>query len=136
MDLNREPSAIAHAAAEEIRALNHRTLDNSVFSQPVQVSDTAFGVSTSLERLPQALEQLKGALTQLQADGRIRLAPKPLRETSQQDINTEVTTAVLALSDAQDFLRQAHNAMRNATNVLSNLGGLWEDSEEMAAEGI
>ncbi|MEV8248112.1 hypothetical protein AB0R01_30715 [Streptomyces rochei] len=132
MDLNRTPSTIASAAAEEVRALNHRTLDTSVFTQPAQVSDTAFGISTTLERLPQALEQLEAALTQLQLAGSIRLTSKPLGSTTVQEVDTEIATAVSALSEARRNLRQAHTAMRQATNVLANLGGLWDDDETEA----
>lgn len=39
MDLDRTPVTMASAAAEEIRALNHRTLDTKVFTQPADVSE-------------------------------------------------------------------------------------------------
>lgn len=130
MDLDRTPSKIAGESAEQVRALNHRTLDTKAFSQPGDVSDTANGIATLLERLPQALEQLEAGLTQLHHDGRIRLDTKPLGATSQQDILNEVVTVTSALSDARHFLRQAHTAMKEATGPLSHMGGLWDDTVE------
>ncbi|WP_045562764.1 hypothetical protein [Streptomyces sp. FxanaA7] len=130
MDLNRTPSEIASEAAEQVRALNHRTLDTKVFAQPGDVSDVANGITTLLERLPQTLEQLEAGLTQLHHDGRIRLDAKPLAETSQQDILHEVVTVTSALSEARRLLRQAHEAMREAAGPASHMGGLWEDADD------
>lgn len=129
MNPDRAPSEISNAAAAEIGALNHKTLNPGVFTQPVQVSDTAFGISTALERLPQSLDQVEAALIRLKLEGRLRLASKRLAETRQEDIDSEVAAAASAMSEARRHIRQAHTAMREATNVLANLGGLWEDEE-------
>lgn len=130
LDKNRSPAQIASTAAEEIRALNHRTLDTEVFPQPGDVSDTADGIATLLQRLPQALEQLEAGLVQLQGAHAIRLDTKRLAETSQQDIANEVSTVTSNLSEARRLLRQAHTAMKAATGPLSHMGGLWEDDED------
>lgn len=130
MDLNRTPSQIANSAAEEIRALNHRTLNTTAYTQPGDVSDAANAVATLLERLPQALEQLEAGLTQLQDANAIRLDTKPLGDTSRQDIFNEVFTVTSALSEARRKLREAHAALRDATGPLSHMGGLWEDDQD------
>lgn len=132
MDLNRTPSQIASAGAEEIRALNHRTLDTAVFEQPGDVSATADGVATVLERLPQALDQMEAGLLVLHDANRIRLDTKPLGATSRQDIAHEVFTVTSALAEARRAIREAHRAMKEATGPLSHMGGLWEDDEEEA----
>lgn len=130
MDLTRPPSQIANAAAEEIRALNHRTLDDPAYEQPGDVSDTANGVATLLERLPQALDQLEAGLLVLHDANKIRLDTKPLGDTSRQDIAHEVFTVTSALSEARRALREAHRAMKEATGPLSHMGGLWEDDQD------
>lgn len=130
MDLDRSPSQIANAAAEEIRALNHRTLNTQMYAQPADVSDTANAIATLLERLPQTLDQLEAGLLILQDGNKIRLDTKPLGDTSQQDIAHEVFTVTSALSEARRLLRQANQAIKDATSPLSHMGGLWEDDED------
>lgn len=125
MNLDRTPAAISFAAAEEIRALNHRTLDTKAFTQPGHVSDTAIALGSLIERLPQALEQLEAGLVQLQLANAIRLDTRPVAATSQQDVADEVFTVVSGLSEARRLLRAAHEAMREATGSLSHMGGLW-----------
>jgi hypothetical protein len=130
MDLNREPHQMASAAAEEIRALNHRTLDaDKAFTYPGQVSDTANGIATLLERLPQALRQMEAGLEQLRDDNAIRLDDRPENETSQKDIHDQVFAVTQALSRTRELLGEAHTALRQATGPLSHMGGLWEDDE-------
>lgn len=133
MDLNRTPSQIANAAAEEVRALNHRTLDTKAFKQPGDVSDTAIAVASLLERLPQTLQQLEAGLVQLQHADAIRLDTKPLAGTSPQDIADEVAAVTSALSEARRMLGAARTAMREATGPLSHMGGLWDDEDEADA---
>lgn len=130
MDLDRTPVTMASAAAEEIRALNHRTLDTGVFAQSGDVSDTANALSVLLERLPQAFQQLESGLVQLEMGNRIRLDTKPLGATTEQDIRHEVATVTSALTEARNLIQQAHQSMREATGPLSHMGGLWDDDGE------
>lgn len=128
MDLDRTPSQIANAVAEEIRALNHRTLNTKAFDgQPGNVSDTAIAIATLLERLPQALQQLEAGLIQMEDGNRIRLDTKPLNETSRADIRHEVFTVTNALSETRRLLREAHIEIREATGALSHMGGMFDD---------
>jgi hypothetical protein len=72
MDLDRTPSEIAIAAAEEIRALNHVTL-NPGCDNPAAVHDTAAALQTLAERLPQTLDHLGRQLQNMIEQGRVRL---------------------------------------------------------------
>lgn len=130
MNLKRTPPAIASAAAEEIRALNHRTLDPKAFGQPGDVSDVVNALAVLLERLPQALQQADAGLQQLHDAQAIRLDDKPPGETSQNDITDRVHGIRYALQQAQHHLGEAHSQLRNAAGPLSHMGGLWEDVEE------
>jgi hypothetical protein len=130
VDLTRKPSAIAFNAAEEVRALNHRTLNAKAFAYPGDVSDTANAISTLLERLPQTLDQMEAGLIVLQDDNAIRLDTKPLGDTSRQDIFNEVFSVTSALSETRRLIRQAHAALGDATSGLSHMGGLFDDEED------
>lgn len=130
MDLNRKPSTIASAAAEEIRALNHASLDRKAFENPADVSDTANALLQLLERLPQALSQLEAGLLELSDNQRIRLDDKPPAETSRKDISDQVFAVVWALGQTRDRLGQAHTELREATGPLSHMGSPWEVNED------
>jgi hypothetical protein len=123
VDLKRSPSTIADAAAEEIRALNHRTLDSKPFTQLGDVSDTANAIATLVQRLPQTLGQVEAGLRALHE-----------REAIRMDDGTaagvQVANALSALYDARDYLRLAHSALQRATGPMSHMGGLWEDDED------
>lgn len=74
MDLNRDPQTIAAAAAEEIRALNHKTLTpGGSFTYPNNIYGTVGSLETMVERLPQALGQISRALAKFHADDLIRM---------------------------------------------------------------
>jgi hypothetical protein len=123
MDLNREPRQIASAAAEEVRALNHRTLDPKAFTQPGDVSDTANSVASIVERLPQALNQMAAGLSVLEEAGRIRMD-----DGSQVAVRAEEARQYLMA--ARDGLDGVLADLRRATGPLSHMGGLWEDEED------
>lgn len=130
MDLDRTPSTIANAAAEEIRALNHRTLKADAFPFPADVSDTAKGIAAVVQRLPQTLQQIEAGLKALDDEDRIRLADRHPSEVSQADIVQAVSTALFGLSEARQALGAVEAHLRTATNVLGSLGAPWGDEGE------
>jgi hypothetical protein len=134
LDLDRKPSQIASALAEEARALNHRTLDADAFSYPSDVSDTANGVAATVQRLPQALQQLEAGLKALDASNRIRLADRHPSEVSRADIVRAVSTALFGLQEARQALGSVEEHLRTTTGVLGNLGAPWDDDEGDSAE--
>lgn len=129
MDLNRTPAQIADAAAEELRALNHRTLDAKAFEQPGDVSETVDALARVVQYLPQALRQAEAGLEMLRDGQRIRLDDKPPAEVSQQDIHERVAGVVLALREARVRLSGVDDQMRAAKGPLSHMGAPWGDAE-------
>lgn len=127
MDLTRTPAEIASAAAEETRALNHRTLDPKAFTQPGDVSDVANAVATLVQRLPQTLQQLEAGLEALYDHDAIRLDDIREGYASQKDISDRVSAVRSALRDAREDLSQAYATLQRATGPLSHMGGRWED---------
>lgn len=129
MDLTRKPSQIASAMGDEARALNHRTLKTDAFPYPADVSDTATGIAATVQRLPQALQQLEAGLKALDHDNRIRLADRDPREVSQADISAAVSTALFGLQEARQALSSVEEHLRTATGVLGSLGAPWDDED-------
>jgi hypothetical protein len=129
MDLNRTPSQIANAAADQVRQLNHRTLDPKAFTQPGDVSDVADSVATLLERLPEALAQMQAGLCALEEHDAIRLDDVPPGSVSARDVSDRVAIVQSALGDAREDLSRAHATLKRATGPLSHMGGPWEDDE-------
>lgn len=123
MDLNRTPARIADAAAEEIRALNHRTLDpKASLPTPPDVAGVAEGINALLQRLPQALEQAGRALEGMADRNEIRMdnGADPARAAAE---------AGAALLEVRDHLQAAGSAMQDAVNQLARMGGHWPDDE-------
>ena len=129
MDLSRTPAKIADAAAEELRAFNHRTLDAKAFEQPSDVSDAAGALARIVQYLPQALRQLETGLERLHEEQRIRLDDKQPGETSQQDVFDRVTAVVLALREARVDLSRLDDRMREVWGPLSHMGAPWKEEE-------
>ncbi|MFG2359411.1 hypothetical protein [Streptomyces sp. NPDC048521] len=129
MDLDRTPSQIANAAADEIRTLNHRTLDPKVFTTPSEVADTLNALTRLLQTLPQSLQQLEAGLELLDENQQIRLDNKPKAETSRQDIFRQVLAVRSALQQARERLGQADEAMREAARPLSRMGAPWPPAD-------
>lgn len=123
MDLSRDPSAIASAAAEEVRALNHRTLDPYAFRQPADVGDTAHHLDTLVDRLHQSLTQLRHGLEALGEQDAIRM-------DDGSDVGEQVSRAVRNLDYASQDLIAVHNSLKQASAVLSHMGGHFTDEEE------
>lgn len=123
MDLNREPNVIGFSAAEEVRALNHATLDPAAFPFAGTVSDTANAIATLVQRLPQSCEQMSAGLRALEEQHAIRMADG-------SDVTEQVGTVLRALLNAQEALTAAHGALREATGPLSSMGGFFTDEDE------
>jgi hypothetical protein len=123
MDLNRTPSEISSAAAEEIRALNHRTGNPKAFTEPADVANTASHLATLLERLPQALQQMDAGLTQLEQTTGIRMDTGTAPEEA-------VDLARSYLRAAREGLGGVLNDLRCASAELSHMSGPWPDSDD------
>jgi hypothetical protein len=118
MNLNREPATIAQAAAEEIRALNHRSLDAGAFEQPADVYRTVEALAALAHGLPQAIEQTWKQLRAMEQDGAIRM-------DNGTDVSAEMEKIRLALSEARRLLATGGGFLRDASAALSHMGGQW-----------
>jgi len=118
MNLNREPVAIAQAAAEEVRALNHRSLDAGAFEQPADVYRTVEALAALTHGLPQAIEQAWKQLRAMEQGEAIRM-------DNGTDLAAEMDRARLALSEARRLLATGGGYLREAAQPLSHMGGKW-----------
>lgn len=116
MDLTRDPQTIAHAAAEEVRALNHSTLAPDAFATPSDVSSAADGIATLLQRLPQTLDQIGAALSRFEGKQAIRM-------DDGTNVGEQVALVLQAVQTAQAGLGMAESAFRGAAGPLSHMGG-------------
>jgi hypothetical protein len=118
MNLNREPAAIARDAAEEIRALNHRTGNGRSFEEPAAIYSTVGALGQVVRGMPQAIEQIWRELKVMRDEDAIRMDnlsdPVEGAEKARQDLN-----------DARQHLAQASTALDRATSTLSHMGGQW-----------
>lgn len=127
MDLNRPPHHdMANRAAEEIRALNHLTLDPRAFHDPVEVATLISLLATLVQRLPQALEQSETGLKVLHERGAVRMVDRSLGDALVSETSAEVMGVASSLSEARRLLRQAHRALADASGPLARMSGVWE----------
>lgn len=122
MDLDRDPHTIAHAAAEEIRTLNHATLKPANYPYPATVHDTALALKTLAERLPQALTQLGAGLDALADADQIQL------------IAAEGETVTERRVQVAELLQQAEAAAAELTEALRGIGTLTSDMAHLGHE--
>lgn len=118
MNLNRDASAIANAAAEEVRALNHRTFDAQAFNEPADVYRTVSNLTQLVQGLPQAIEQTWKRLRAMEQDGAIRMDNGTDVAKAMEEARQEWNAARQSLATASDFLNRG-------TQVLSHMGGQW-----------
>lgn len=118
MNLNREPATIARSAAEEIRALNHRTIARSAFEEPSEIYSTVNELKQTVWGMPQAIEQIWGELRTMRDADAIRM-------DNGTDVNEEAEKARVELNGARQLLAQAGAALDRATNTLAHMGGQW-----------
>jgi hypothetical protein len=123
MDLNREPPEMARGAAEEVRCLNHRTINRGSYTYPGQVAVTAEGLRDMASRLPQALQQMRAGLAELERGAQIRMengsAPGP-----------HVADVSLCLEDAERAAHSLQRALQEAHSTLFSMGMPWGDAED------
>jgi hypothetical protein len=67
----RQVTALAHAAAEAIRDLNHATRDPASLGQPSAAYDVTGALSMTAARLPQLVTQISACLNHALAGGRL-----------------------------------------------------------------
>lgn len=126
MDLNREPQEIAYTAAEEIRALNHRTMPGqNAFPYPPDVSKTVLALVSMTERIPQTLAQLRSGLRGLEEREGIVM-------DDGSTVADEVATALRALLRAEQAFTAARGALQEASTPLFHMGGVLADEDEPA----
>ncbi|MEU6925545.1 hypothetical protein [Streptomyces sp. NPDC046631] len=132
MDLDREPQQMIRSAAEEVRCLNHRSMNveafygehNLINAAPNQVAGVIMGLYTLFERLPQSVEQAAAALAQLEADEAIRMA-------NGADVNEATSGVLRSLIDAKQAILLAQTHLREASGIASNMGGHFLDDDEL-----
>lgn len=118
MNLNREPATIARGAAEEVRALNHRTIGGNAFEEPSDIYRTVSEVKQTVWGMPQAIEQIWGELKTMKDAGGIRM-------DNGTDVTEEAERARQELNEARRLLAQAASALDRATGTLAHMGGQW-----------
>lgn len=106
MNLDRDPADIAAAAAEELRALNHKTSTTKELSAP-EISRTVQNLITLLERLPQGLSQLSARLVAEQRNGRVRMEDDSNPARPVVEVDTHLTDAEADIDDVLVHLRKA-----------------------------
>ncbi|MFC9736059.1 hypothetical protein ACFWG5_34560 [Streptomyces hydrogenans] len=115
MDLDRTPETIAYAAAEELRALNHRTLSSDVFTYPAEVQSTASGLNKLLQTLPQSLSQLTAGLDHVQQS-------QTLLSRDDTDVEQTVDEVRAAIESSAAHVKAAQRALEDVVNKLAVVG--------------
>lgn len=132
MDLDRDPQRMAYAAAEEIRALNHRSMNveafygeyNLINHAPPEVGGVIGGLCVLFDRLPQSIDQASAALQFLEEQQAIRMA-------NGADPGEETSRVLRALINAKQAILVAQTHLREASGVASNMAGHWIDDDEL-----
>lgn len=127
MDLDRTPYQIANAAAEEIRALNHRTLDPKVFEYPGQVADVIAALVGLTSRMDQTISQAGSGLRHLHDRQRIGAYNGESADAKVAEAAQNLLSVQMLLSGATDGLRKAHE-------TLAGLRGLFDDVPDETLE--
>jgi hypothetical protein len=129
MDQDRTPQDLAHAAADAVRDLNNATQSVAAFhgqdgfrgAAPGNLAGTVQGLIVLTDRLPQALQQLRRGLQQLEEEQTIRMADG-------SDPADGVSTALRALLNAEEAVKAANHALRAAGAPMSAMGGYWDET--------
>ncbi|MFD5428504.1 hypothetical protein [Streptomyces sp. NPDC127084] len=123
MDLSKTPAELATEAAEALRALNHRTLDSKAYTAPPAVGDTAHGIRTLIERLPQTLDQMNAALLRLDVE-------KAIRMDDGTDPEVAVAVCEAALRRAQLLTDDLLKELSIVSARTSHMGGQWDAADD------
>ena len=115
--------ALAHTAAETIRALNHATLSGGGLAQPADAYQLLGELSLAASRLPQLLTQverwLEGALAagQLGCDDRTDPA---VAVSGAQTYMTDARTTAAALARDLDYAQQQIAAVHGRPSLIAD----------------
>jgi hypothetical protein len=129
VDQDRTPQDLAHAAADTVRELNIATQSVSAFhgengfrgAAPANLSGTVQGLIVLTDRLPQALQQIRRGLQQLEEEQTIRMADGSHPEAG-------VSTALRALLNAEEAVKVANHALRAAGAPMAAMGGYLDET--------
>ncbi|MFE0207031.1 hypothetical protein [Streptomyces sp. NPDC058985] len=127
MDLDRTPPEIARSAAEEIRALNHVTINAKAYETAPAVSEVVSALVNLIERMPQALQQAGAGLEALHDRDQIRLAGA---DSTSRALAEAVANVTVSLDYARNDLESVLRELKAAAGPLDNMGGPWPDSDE------
>ncbi|WP_413102540.1 hypothetical protein [Streptomyces sp. Inha503] len=116
MDRDRSPFDIAGAASEQIRALNHSTLDGQGYDHPARVTETIGTLSALASRLQLSISQLDTGYAELLDSGRHYLYD-PEGETVTEH-STQVHDQFRTAHQAAEHLHEALSAVQNLTALL------------------
>ncbi len=109
---NKTPAQLADEAAENIRAINHKTIGG--YEHPSEVYDVVGGLAHLVRMLPQVLQQAQGYLEKLNSTNE-------LGHDSSEDADAEVTdvdSCVGAIQEATDGAVDALDILRQELDVL------------------
>ncbi|MFF6903342.1 hypothetical protein [Streptomyces hydrogenans] len=123
MDLARTPETIAYTAAEELRALNHRTLTSSAFTYPAEIQSTASGLNKLLQTLPQSLSQLTAGLDHVQQS-------QTLLSRDDTDVDQTVNEARAAIASSAAHVKAAQQALQDVVDKLALVGVRYAPDED------
>jgi hypothetical protein len=127
VDLERTPETIAYAAAEELRALNHRTLSSDVFTYPAEVQSTASGLNALFQTLPQSLGQLTAGLNHVQQS-------QTLLSRDDTDVDQTVNEVRAAIASSRAHVKAAQRALQDVVDKLALVGARYvpDDDDELS----
>ena len=129
MDLDRSPAEIARTAGNEIRTLNHRTLQRSAFTYPSEIQDTVTGLAAVLLGLPQSLDQIYHGIDGVNAAQR-------LYTYDNSNVEDVLDGAKAELLEAVGHIREASQALQQVVNRLAYVGAIVPADEEEATESV
>ena len=118
MNLDRDPIAIAQAAANEIRAFNQRTIDTQAFEQPADVYRATDALLELVQHMPKAIEQAWKRLREMEQDDAIRM-------DNSADVHEAMEKVRMHLNEARRDLGYSWGHLNNAVQTMSHMGGQW-----------
>ena len=122
-----DPHDLVNAAAQQLRALNHLTINDGSYTQPVSVYDAALALRDLAAHLPQALAQLQSGLDQLVATGDTWLYDDTGDSVLERQMNVAQAVQVGTVAAAQ-----LEGAMSAVARLTSGMGMRrdWEEADQ------